>query len=183
MSILRASTTAFRLAMEGRANGYSMADLFTITLQNGTIERYTSWATVLTVAGNLYSPALPWLKRGKWNLTNTMEVPTLEIYIYDNEQRNLSAPGWGGGSTGRTEGARGVHSRRLRWRQFRLFARVHADARRHGDVGHRRHILGRYGRGSASGRRHIDQDQGEKRALQHAASAQHVPARVREHVL
>jgi uncharacterized phage protein (TIGR02218 family) len=59
----------------------AQADLFTIVLLSGTTLTYTSWPTDLTVGAAIYTSAVPWLTRGRWNVTNTMEIPTLEIFI------------------------------------------------------------------------------------------------------
>jgi uncharacterized phage protein (TIGR02218 family) len=56
-------------------------DLFTVTLQSGTIYRWTSWDRDLVFGGNTFVSSMQWLSRGRWNVTNTMEVPTLEVTI------------------------------------------------------------------------------------------------------
>jgi hypothetical protein len=62
--------------------GLRAADLFTFTLQDGvTTYRWTSFDRDLTVNGDLYSSRKPWLQRSRWNVANTMQVPSLEIYL------------------------------------------------------------------------------------------------------
>jgi uncharacterized phage protein (TIGR02218 family) len=61
-----------------------MADLYTVTLQSGTAYRWTSFDVALVVGGNTFQTgagAQPWLTRGKWGVTNTMVVPTLEVFF------------------------------------------------------------------------------------------------------
>lgn len=63
-----------------------MADLFTITLQSGTIYRWTNYPKALVSGGNTFisgnnAAGQPWLSRSRWNVVNTMEIGTLEIFI------------------------------------------------------------------------------------------------------
>lgn len=57
------------------------ADLLTFTLLSGTIYRWTSWDVNLTANSNLFTASRPWVSRGKWNLTNRMAVPSLDVKI------------------------------------------------------------------------------------------------------
>lgn len=62
--------------------GLLAADLFTFTLQDlVTTYRWTSFDCDLLVNGNVYSSRAPWLQRSQWNVANTMEVPTLEVFL------------------------------------------------------------------------------------------------------
>ena len=58
-----------------------MADLYTITLKNGTALRYTSWDTNLTVLGNTFLTGPPNIARSAIEEKLGMDVATLEITI------------------------------------------------------------------------------------------------------
>ena len=97
MPVLRPAGGALTAALAAGNIAY-MADLFTFTILSGHVYRFTSFDTQLLVAGNLYGPCLPWLSRGPWRVTNTMEVPTLEVYLQDNRLTSFSTGGFGGGA-------------------------------------------------------------------------------------
>jgi uncharacterized phage protein (TIGR02218 family) len=81
MSILRSCSGALALALEGGAPLWS-ADLFKFSLADGvTVLNFTNWDSDLTVAGTLYSSRAPWITRSAWNVTNTMEVPSLKVTL------------------------------------------------------------------------------------------------------
>lgn len=62
--------------------GLLKADIYLVTLQDGsTVYRWTSFDVDLKVNGDTYSSRKPWLSRSSWNLTNTMEIPTLQVYL------------------------------------------------------------------------------------------------------
>jgi len=66
----------------GTGGPITTADLFELTLQDGITKYYwTSYTADLTVSGNIYLSQSPFLKRGRWNVTNTMEVSSLDITI------------------------------------------------------------------------------------------------------
>src|SRR6478672_2809990 len=58
-----------------------MADLYTITLKNGTALRYTSWDTNLTVLGNTFLTGPPNIARSAIEEKLGMDVATLEVTI------------------------------------------------------------------------------------------------------
>jgi uncharacterized phage protein (TIGR02218 family) len=58
-----------------------MADLYTITLKNGTALRYTSWDTNLVVLGNTFLTGPPNIARSAIEEKLGMDVATLEITI------------------------------------------------------------------------------------------------------
>ena len=82
MSILRTSTIALAAALEGGAPLWS-ADLFQFTLADGVTNYYwAAWdAPTLIHDGIVYTTCNPWLTRSKWSLSNTIEVPSLEIVM------------------------------------------------------------------------------------------------------
>lgn len=60
----------------------SRAELYAFTLSDGsTVHRWTSWDSDLLVGGNVFISQGPFLKRTKWNVTNTMQVPELTINL------------------------------------------------------------------------------------------------------
>jgi len=60
---------------------FLMADLFTFTLLNGTVLRYTSLDCDLTVNGNTFSSAIP-IKRDTISIKAGLEVDELSLTIY-----------------------------------------------------------------------------------------------------
>jgi uncharacterized phage protein (TIGR02218 family) len=81
VSILRPCSTALAAALESGAPLWS-ADLFQFTLIDGVTNYFwTSWDSDLACDGATYASKAPWIERSKWNVTNTMEVPSLEITL------------------------------------------------------------------------------------------------------
>jgi uncharacterized phage protein (TIGR02218 family) len=78
--ILRPCSVALATALAAGARLLE-ADLFTVTLQGGTVYRWTSWSADLVVAGSTFFSSGQWLSRGTWGVKNTMEVPTLEVTL------------------------------------------------------------------------------------------------------
>lgn len=63
--------------------GLERADLFTLTLADGvTTYRWTTWPRDLKdMFGNSYASQGQFLKRTKWSVTNTMDVPTMDVRL------------------------------------------------------------------------------------------------------
>ncbi len=81
MPLLRSCSPELAAALSGGVELWA-ADTFTFTLSDGVTKFYwTSWDTDLNVGGQAFSSKDPWLQRSKWNVTNTMEVPTLTVYL------------------------------------------------------------------------------------------------------
>lgn len=80
MSLLRSCSAALAAALEGGVKLWS-ADLFQFTNIEGPNFCWTSWDSDLAYAGTTYLSKAPWLTRSKWSVANTMEVPSLEIYL------------------------------------------------------------------------------------------------------
>jgi uncharacterized phage protein (TIGR02218 family) len=78
--LLRPCSVALATALAGPGPLWE-ADLFTVTLQSGTVYRWTSWEQDLVVAAHAFTSSGQWLSRGPWAIKNTMEVPTLEVVI------------------------------------------------------------------------------------------------------
>ncbi|MGC2741676.1 MAG: DUF2163 domain-containing protein, partial [Candidatus Angelobacter sp.] len=58
-----------------------MADLYTITLTGGSVLRYTTWDTTLTVSGNTFLTGPPNIERSAIEEKLGMDVATLEVTI------------------------------------------------------------------------------------------------------
>ena len=63
---------------------YFKADLFTITLTNGTVFRWTTFSGDVTYSGQTWVAYGPAIKRSNWNVKNTSEVPQMEFWVYSN---------------------------------------------------------------------------------------------------
>lgn len=94
MSILRSASPALVSFLASLPPGWrGGADLFQFTLSDRVTNYcWTSWDVDLFYDGQTYASKAPWLTRSKWNLANTMEVPSLDIV--------MSAGGAGFGSGG-----------------------------------------------------------------------------------
>ena len=80
MSILRSCTSELAAALADKTVQLSMADFYKITLLDGTVYHWTNWDVDLTWSLHTYTHMN--LKRGKWNLTNSMTVPSMDLTIY-----------------------------------------------------------------------------------------------------
>ena len=79
---MRGCTAATAALLNAPPPGMLSADLFTVTLQDGvTVYNWTSFDWNLNVNGTIFSSRKPWLERSNWNLTNTMEIPTLQVFL------------------------------------------------------------------------------------------------------
>jgi uncharacterized phage protein (TIGR02218 family) len=78
------------------ASTFYMADLYTFTLHDGTILRYTSADVNLNVGGTIFScsDTGPLLKRGKTRSTVGIEVDTLSINVYANGGQSINGTPW-----------------------------------------------------------------------------------------
>jgi hypothetical protein len=86
--LLRPCSGALATALAGGVPLWQ-ADLFTLTTQTGSIFRWTSWDQHLLVGGFNFTGGIANTQhpqRSKWNVTNTMEVPTLELYFFEAGQ-------------------------------------------------------------------------------------------------
>jgi uncharacterized phage protein (TIGR02218 family) len=81
--LLRPCSGALATALAGGVE-FLGTDLFTVTLQTGTVYRWTSWDSDLVVSGHTFTSSGQWLQRGRWQVVNTMQVPTLEVTILTN---------------------------------------------------------------------------------------------------
>jgi len=76
-------TCSGALALVLAAGGVELfsADLFAVTLQDGTNYYWTSFDTNLVWDGNTYISQSPWLERTQWNVDNKMTVPELAVTL------------------------------------------------------------------------------------------------------
>jgi len=61
-----------------------MADLFTITLSDGTVLTWTSHDKDLVIGPYTYSALGPIIDRSKWGIKNVIDVPEMEVIIMSN---------------------------------------------------------------------------------------------------
>lgn len=83
MPVLRPCSGALATALASGQRLWS-ADIFFVNLLNTSTYLWTSWDSDLKVGVLTYTSSVPWLRRSKWNVTNTIQVPELEIIISAN---------------------------------------------------------------------------------------------------
>ena len=87
-------------------NEFTLADLYTITLINGTVKYYTDFDVDLVYGGNTYSSSGPTFVRSKTRTTIGLEVDTLDIEIYPKPTDLLNGlPMLAAGALGSFDGA------------------------------------------------------------------------------
>lgn len=80
-SLLRSCSPALAAAIAGGVVLHS-ADAFQFNLVDGVTSYYlTTWKQDLKIGGQVYTSAIPWIKRSKWSVVNTMEVATMDVTI------------------------------------------------------------------------------------------------------
>lgn len=62
-----------------------MADLFTITLLQGTVFRWTTFTQPLTISGNTWTPYGAGIQRDTVSLRNTVEVPEIQLTLLSRD--------------------------------------------------------------------------------------------------
>lgn len=79
---LRTCSGSLALALAGGVELWS-ADIFTVTLIDGVTKYYwAAWDSDLLVGGSqIYSSTQPWVERGSWGVTNTMQVSTMKMTL------------------------------------------------------------------------------------------------------
>jgi len=80
-ALLRTSTLGLLEAALDAGVITAEADLFVFTLLDGTVLYWTSWDQDLTFQGQVYSSKGPWLESSDWNVSNTMAIPELKIFM------------------------------------------------------------------------------------------------------
>ena len=79
---MRNSSGALALVLASGGVKLWMADLFTVTLQDGATTFYwTTFDTDLVWSGNTFKSQSPWLTRSQWNVAMTMAVPELDLTL------------------------------------------------------------------------------------------------------
>lgn len=79
---MRTTTGDLALVLASGSLPLLRMDLFTVTLRNGTIFRWTSYERSVVYGGNTFTTQSPFINRTKWTVTNKLEVPTMEVYLY-----------------------------------------------------------------------------------------------------
>lgn len=72
----------------GQVVADSVGELFSYTLPNGTIHRWTTYSRSLTVGSNTWLAPIdgaPLITRNRWGVKNTVEVPELEVRLGTND--------------------------------------------------------------------------------------------------
>lgn len=80
------------IALLGSTSQFLMADLFSITLQTGTVLNYTTADTNITVDSQVFSAHGPLIKRGQVRTVLGLEVDTLDMRVmasYDNSSHTM----------------------------------------------------------------------------------------------
>lgn len=79
---MRSCSPALALVLDAGGVQLWNADLFTITLADGsTVYRWTSFDQDVTYGGNLFTAQGPFIQRSKWDVANTMQVPTMDVRV------------------------------------------------------------------------------------------------------
>lgn len=69
-----------------------MADLYTITLKNGTVLRYTTWDTSVVVSGNTFQTGPPHIKRSHIEEKTGLDVSAIDLEISAGAADLLAGP-------------------------------------------------------------------------------------------
>ncbi|HEY5046929.1 MAG TPA: DUF2163 domain-containing protein [Rhizomicrobium sp.] len=77
---MRAASNGLKALLASRAPCH-VADLFTWTLANGAVYRWSSFDRSLSVGGNIWLGTGPLLTRNRFAVKNTVEVPELEVRL------------------------------------------------------------------------------------------------------
>ena len=80
---MRTATPALQAFLASKLPFWT-ADLFTFTLRDGTVNRWTSADRDIWANTNLFSAFGPALTRTRWAVKNTIEVPEMEIKMLSN---------------------------------------------------------------------------------------------------
>lgn len=80
-ALLRAHSGPLATALAGGVQLWR-ADLFDILLQDGvTTYNWATWDGPLTANSIAYQTQKPWIERTNWNVANTMEVPSMTVFL------------------------------------------------------------------------------------------------------
>src|ERR1700690_1008492 len=101
MPLLRAASGPLIAALAGGSVLYKF-DLFVVTLVSGQVGQWHTGATDLVINSAVVHPGAQFASAGKLKITNTMQVPELEIKFLDTTQTAFTATGAGGTGTALT---------------------------------------------------------------------------------
>jgi len=88
------SANSSLIALFASGAPFSMADLYTLTLINGTVLRYALWDADITYQGNVFSSTGPGFKRSKIRCVIGVEVDTLDLTVYPGPANLINGQGW-----------------------------------------------------------------------------------------
>ena len=80
-ALLRTSTLGLLAPALAAGRIVAEADLFAFTLLDGSVHYWTSWDRDLTFQGQVYTSRSPWVECTDWDVSNTMEIPELKVYL------------------------------------------------------------------------------------------------------
>jgi uncharacterized phage protein (TIGR02218 family) len=90
--ILRPASGALVTALAAGNVPYQ-ADLFTLSVLGASTYHWTSWDSDLTVSAQLFASNTQFFQRGQWRVVKDMEVPTLEVTIFDTSTAGFTGIG------------------------------------------------------------------------------------------
>jgi uncharacterized phage protein (TIGR02218 family) len=73
---------------------FFMADLYTLTLINGTVLRYAMWDADIIYQGSVFSSSGPGFQRSKIRCVIGVEVDTLDLTVYPGPTNQINGQGW-----------------------------------------------------------------------------------------
>lgn len=82
------------IALLNAGGPYIMADLFTFTLIDGTVLRYTSWDMDVSYGGNVFSSTGPQFERSKVRTVIGIEVDTLDMTVHASPAHQINGVAW-----------------------------------------------------------------------------------------
>jgi uncharacterized phage protein (TIGR02218 family) len=84
------STSAAVIALIASSNVFARADLYTLSLKNGLVIRYTDFDVDLTYGGHTWTAGGPVFQRGQTRTVIGLEVGTLDLEIYPKPTDTIS---------------------------------------------------------------------------------------------
>lgn len=82
------------IALLNAGGPFTFADLFTITLIDGTILRYAAWDSDVVYGGNVFSCSGPQFERSKVRTVIGIEVDTLDMTVHASESHLINSTPW-----------------------------------------------------------------------------------------
>lgn len=82
------------IALLNSGGPYLMADLYTFSLVNGAVLRYTDWDVDIAYGGQVFSASGPLIERGRVRVVIGVEVDTLDMTIYADQAKLIGSTPW-----------------------------------------------------------------------------------------